>query len=299
MLRFFVETLPLSALREPGLLLRVARAADGLVLAVRPADLRGLAAVVAAVRASGLAVALWPMLENDAGRWCTLANTPAFVDFARECMQGARAGDALLLDLEPPWRLLDALAHGRLREAARELPTFSPARSALSERRLADFSQELRGAGLEVHTAEFPWALAHPVVGRVFGVPHLHGSAQRGVMLYTSLLEGYARGLVKRRGATDLLRRFGTRALARLGQDVELQLGAVGAGALANEPVFRHVRELARDLELAVGMGARRIAVFDLGGILRRPDAEDWLETCAYARHLLCQHRPRGARGIP
>jgi hypothetical protein len=128
-------------------------------------------------------------------------------------------------------------------------------------------------------------------------VPHLHGAAERGVMLYTSMLEGYARGLLTRDRAVDLLRRFGTRALTRLGPNAELQLGAVGSGALANEPVYRDVSELERDLEVACALGARRIAVFELGGILRRPDAERWLSACARARHLLWERPPRVDRG--
>lgn len=295
MLRFFVETLPLSELSAPGLLPRVARAADGLVLAIRPGE--RMHDAVPAVRAAGLAVALWPMLENDAGRWCTLANAPEFVRFARNCMRDAREGDALLLDLEPPWRLLDALAHGRLREAARELRVPGPSRVTAAERALAEFARELGLRGVAVHTAEFPWALAHPAVGRVFGVPHLHGTAQRGIMLYTSMLEGYARGLLRREGAVRTLRQLGARALARIGPTVEIQLGAVGSGALANEPVYRHVGELEHDLEVALGLGAQRIAVFDLGGILRRPDADRWLDACARARHLLGERSPRRDRG--
>ncbi len=294
MLRFFVETLSLCDLREPALLARVARCADGLVLAVRPGE-PDLTATVTAVRAAGLAVTLWPMLDDAAGRWCTLGNAAQFLDFARECMRSAPESEALLLDLEPPWRLLDALAHLRVLDAGRALGELRGVRAEPAESRLGAYVAELVGAGIAVHTAEFPWALAPPALGRAFGVPHVQGPSERGVMLYTSMLEGYAGGLLGRAGALGLLRQLGARALARLGPNTELQLGAVGCGALENEPVYRNVGELEADLDAAQRLGARRVAVFELGGILRRPDAERWLSACARARHLLLDGLPRSS----
>lgn len=291
MLRFFVETMPLSALREPGLLARVARSADGLVLAVRPFEAE-LAGTVAAVRDAGLGVALWPMLDDAAGRWLTLANAETFVAFARECVQDARLlpEDAVLFDLEPPWRMLDALVHGRLWAALcayRSLVLRGRDAIEAAEGQLARFAAELAQSGHAVQTAEFPWALAAPGWARAAGVPHLAAASQRGLMLYTSMLEGYSRGLFDRRRAERGLARLGAAALRKLGAGVELQLGAVGAGALHDEPVYRNVAELERELELVRRLGCTRVAVFDLGGILRRPDAERWLGACAHARNLL------------
>lgn len=301
MLRFFVETLPLAALRQGDLLARVASAADGLVLAVRPHESE-LDRTVAAVREVGLKVALWPMLDDASGRWCTLANAESFVEFAAETVRDARiaAGDALLLDLEPPWRVLDALAHGRVRDALSAYRALVPQdrrHIESAERRVADFAERLHTVGVAVQTAEFPWALTAPAWGRRFGVPHLAGPAARGVMLYTSMLEGYAGGLLGRRRAVQCLRRLGAAALTRLGADVELQLGAVGAGALSHEPVYRDVTELECDLGVAVDLGCRRIAVFELGGILRRNDAERWLRACAHTRDVLRHRLPGLAEG--
>ena len=291
MLRFFVETLPLARLLEPGVLGRVAAAADGLVLAVRPGEAE-LASVAGAVRDAGLEVALWPMLDDRDGRWCTLANAAAFVAFARSCVRdaGLRPGEAVLFDLEPPWQLLDALAHGRYRQAFRQYPELVPRGTEAvdtAERTLLELVQELRDAQLSVHTAEFPWALLAPHWARRFGVPHLPAVSGRGMMLYTSMLEGYSRGLVRRAAVVRGLGYLGSLGLARLGGAFELQLGAVGTGALANEPVYRDVGELEHDLAIAVRIGCRRVAVFDLGGILRRPDADRWLSTCTSARTLL------------
>lgn len=296
MLRFFVETMPLAALLDPALLSRAAQAADGLVVAVRPTD-RQLDRVVAALRDAGLAVTLWPMLEDAAGRWCTTENSGAFVAFAERVRRdaGLRANDALLLDLEPPWRLLDAVARGRVGQAwaaHRELVSWRSRTIARAERELSEYVTELKAGAIDVHTAELPWALVAPGWARAFGVPHVGAAATRGVMLYTSMIEGYSRRMLGRAGAVRGLRRLGARALTWLGPDAELQLGAVGTGALAHEPVYRAASELAEDLTAVLELGCRRIAVFELGGILRRPDADLWLSTCAAARDVLRRRVP-------
>jgi hypothetical protein len=64
----------------------------------------------------------------------------------------------------------------------------------------------------------------------------------------------------------------------RFGPAAGVSLGAVGVGALGDEPTYRHPRELARDVSVARGLGLSALSLFDLGGVLSRPPAEAWLE---------------------
>jgi hypothetical protein len=52
----------------------------------------------------------------------------------------------------------------------------------------------------------------------------------------------------------------------------------VGTGAFGDEPTYRSPAELADDVAVARGAGVDDLALFDLGGVLRRPPAEAWLE---------------------
>jgi hypothetical protein len=114
---------------------------------------------------------------------------------------------------------------------------------------------------------------------RLLGTPvdTLHASSV-SVMMYTSLVEGYSRGLVSRRGAIRLLAAVCRLARRRFGPNVEISLGAVGRGALATEPTYRGPEELAVDAAVARRAGIANLALFDLGGVLRRPPVEAWLD---------------------
>lgn len=98
------------------------------------------------------------------------------------------------------------------------------------------------------------------------------------VMAYTSLLEGWSRGLVDRRRAEWLLAVCARKTRARWGTRAGLSLGAVGTGAFGDEPVYRGPLELARDVAIARAAGIDELSLFELGGVLRRPPAEAWLE---------------------
>src|SRR5262249_46470035 len=99
---------------------------------------------------------------------------------------------------------------------------------------------------------------------------------------YTSLLEGWSRGLVDRRRAEALLGACARLARRRFGDRAGLSLGAVGAGAFGNEPAYRTVDELARDVAIARRAGIEELSLFELGGIVRRAPIEPWLDAlCA------------------
>jgi hypothetical protein len=105
-------------------------------------------------------------------------------------------------------------------------------------------------------------------------------------MLYTSILEGWSHGLLRRADALALGAAGCAASRARFGAKAGASLGAVGPGAFGDEPVYRSPGELAEDVGAARAEGVDDLALFDLGGVLRRPPAEAWLEafTTAPAR---------------
>jgi hypothetical protein len=109
------------------------------------------------------------------------------------------------------------------------------------------------------------------------------GWASAGPMLYTSLFEGWSRGLVDREGARALLARGCVAARDRFGPAAAASLGCVGPGALETEPLYRSLAELVDDVAVARAAGLDDLALFDLGGIFKRaargaPPPEAWLD---------------------
>ena len=98
------------------------------------------------------------------------------------------------------------------------------------------------------------------------------------VMLYTSILEGWSRGALRRDHVTALLARGTARTLRRFADRGGVSLGCVGTGAFEHEPIYRAPSELASDVAIARSLGCTSLALFDLGGVLAREPAEAWLD---------------------
>jgi hypothetical protein len=66
-------------------------------------------------------------------------------------------------------------------------------------------------------------------------------------------------------------------AASRFGPAAGVSLGAIGAGAFGDEPIYRSPEELADDVSIARAAGVDDLTLFDLGGAVAR-GLEDWLD---------------------
>jgi len=273
--RVWCETLPYDELARSSLAAQLQRRQIDLLLAVRPWQLAEVAEVVRGLQAAGVFVALWPMLADADGRWASAATHLRFIAFADELLARVPFADELVVDLEPPIAALARWKAGR--------PTWrsSPHPYPLARRALTAAVDRWR-ATYRVTTAILPF-LAFELRGqwmqRVLGTPTSALVVERhSMMAYTSLFEGWSRGLVDRRRAEALLVACARLARRRFGDRAALSLGTVGPGAFGDEPSYRTASELARDVALARDAGIEEISLFELGGIVRRPPIEPWLE---------------------
>ena len=78
----------------------------GVRAAVRPDSAATAAELVARCRDAGLSIGLWPMIDDDEGRWASAWNGAGFADFTRRLLDALDAAgalpDELVMDLEPP-----------------------------------------------------------------------------------------------------------------------------------------------------------------------------------------------------
>lgn len=260
-----------------------------LLLAARPHERDALTPTLGALADQGIPVALWPMLEDHDGRWPSARNADLFDRYVRELLEELRpvrgAFSAIVFDLEPSFAETKAWI-ARLRG---ELPTgrhsYKPGRHlAHATGVLSSLSQHLRDEGLGVYAAAVPMILsdeAPPAPGgwqRWMGTPvdalrWDHAS----VMVYTSIFEGWSRGVLRRADAVALMASCCRATAKRFGAVGGVSLGAVGIGALGDEPVYRGPEELARDVAVARACDIDDLALFDLGGVLGHTPAERWL----------------------
>lgn len=278
----FSELVPIDELLAGETLALLAERSIAVYVAITPPARRRAVEIVTRCRDAGLRVGAWPMIADADGRWASAWNGEAFAGYCRDLVDeldtDGALPDELLIDLEPPIDLTRRLLSGRP-----ELRGPPPRRGARALRTLVD---ELAGRGdVDVTAAVHPWTAAGPGGRgwqRAFGTP-LTGMplARVFVMAYTSLLEGYSRGLIRRADAESLLITWTRQSAAVLGETAAVALGTTGIGALGDERCYRSPDELARDVALARAAGVDQLALFSLGGALRRSTPARWLDAFA------------------
>jgi hypothetical protein len=272
--------IPLARLRHEPVLGELARRRVQLLAAVQPNDRDDALALVERARELGLSIGLWPLLEDHDGRWLHPGNAPRFLAFVDALLEALdRRGltlDTLALDLEPPIVELRRLVDGQLARLG-ALPR------ALDAAPLARLTTELARRDVETLAAVIPPVVLEGRGGR--GWQRLLATPLGAVrfdavsaMLYSTLFEGYSRGLVRRADSRALLAALAIETSRRFGARASVSLGCVGVGALGDERTYRDARELADDVALARAAGIDDLALFDLAGVLARPPIEPWLD---------------------
>ena len=296
--RVYSETLPHSDLVRPRTIALLARYGLEVVLAVRPWDERGLPDVARTLRDAGVPLSIWPMLSDDQGRWASVHNAAEFGRLTLSVCDaletaGARPRD-VLFDLEPPFaqaRSLAAVAaRSRNGEGLARLAVVGggmarpPARSfEAASQALARTVEEIHARGITSSMAVWPLVALDPPGEKgwqsLLGTPvDALAAGHVSVMMYTSILEGWSRGTLRRRDTTALLAAATVRTVRRWGGKAGISLGCVGTGAFEDEPIYRDPSELAEDAAVARASGCDQLTLFDLGGVLAREPAEAWLE---------------------
>lgn len=296
--RIWCETLPTRALGEPRALGLLRRFDLRPIVAVWPStSIAELTRALLAIAGEGLPVAIWPMLADGDGRWANAGNVEAFARFAlalaEDLSRRGLAPGEVAIDLEPSSEDLRAslVVGGRAEGPAKAalhahwLP-LSIDRRAFTRARdhLRALGDALRARGVLVSAAVPPTVLLDPRGGGPRPFQELLGTPVDGlawdhvsVMLYTSILEGWSRGALRREDVRGFLGLAAADAAARYGDRAGGSLGAVGVGAFGDEPIYRSAAELADDVAITTAAGVEDLTLFDLGGVLRRDAPEAWL----------------------
>lgn len=259
------------------------------IAAVRGEELRDVPELLRACDGEGVRCGLWPMLDDRAGRWPSLANAAPFAHFAHRVLDAAESaprGPDLAFDLEPPIDVVSRVLSSA--RTTRHPPALRHARWDEAVALFEGIARRVRARGGAAVAAVVPMCLYDPGPSggwqRVMGTPvddiaWDHATA----MLYTSIFEGWSRRALRREHARALLVDGCRRVIARFGERGGVSLGAVDAGALGDEPTYRDPDELADDVALCAREGVADITLFDYAGVLRRAPAAGWLDALTAA----------------
>ncbi len=284
-LRIYCETLPFEEVGRKETVALLRRYGLEIVLAIRPWQIEALPEIARAL--GDVPLSVWPMLSDELGRWASAKNADAFTTFVRDVC-AVHAPKEILLDLEPPFAdaqlLSRAIPRGLAKLAGRSAA--APDGFETAETVLSALVGHLRAEGIATSAAVWPLVALDPPSGRgwqgLLGTPVDALAPDRvSVMMYTSILEGWSRGAVRRRDAVELLAAASKRVLHRWGARGGISVGCVGTGAFEDEPIYRTPEELAEDVAIARAAGITDLSLFDLGGVLSRGNPEAWLDAFA------------------
>jgi hypothetical protein len=272
----------METLGAPSTIALLARFAIDPIVAVWPRTLAAAGEIARRFADAGLQPALWPMLADEDGRWISAENADRFCAFAEELARAAGARE-IVLDLEPPIESVRETIASRA-VSAHILPIRSDGAAFRRARQtIAALVRRLHEAGATVSAAIALPVLCDspsgsPAWQERLGTP-VDGVAWDHVtpMLYSSIVEGWSRGLLSRADARAILAWSAEATRTRFGAIAGASLGAVGTGAFGDEPIYRSPAELADDTAIAQAAGLDDLALFDLGGALARPPVEEWL----------------------
>ncbi len=278
----WAETATDEVLRDPATWRLLARHALEAAIAVRPHHVEDVTRWAEAARAEGVRTSVWPMIDDDDGRWLSVKNVARFAAFVRE-VRAAAPGAELVLDLEPPFPLVRGALDGKPGAA---LGLLALARDT-EERRAAQraiiaLCEETIRSGSSIMLGVVPFILfdgegQRGAWGRLCGSPLELPASRLNVMLYSSLIEGYSNGALRREDVRALLFEGCRAAVSAFGDRACVSLGSAGIGALKDEPVYPDPAALAEDAAIALAAGVHDQWLFDLGGVLSRGAPEPWL----------------------
>lgn len=255
-----------------------------ILVAVTPGSLPGLPAVIGDYQDAGVALGLWPMLDDSDGRWGSTFNAARYSDFVLRVAELVPPGTTMALDLEPPIHLVRRVLRGD-GSALTELLRAGSRDEGV--RVLRQLIERLRARGLQLLAAVPPIVLGDgkstPAWQWLMGTPFAELSFDvLSVMSYTSLLEGYSGGLLPRGAALSLHAQTSSKAHLLWPAQASISLGVVGDGALGDERPYRGLDELTEDVAIARACGVDDLGLFDLSGVLRQQQPEAWLDAFAY-----------------
>lgn len=252
------------------------------LIAVRPENISTLPSLVQRLREAELCFGLWPMLDDSDGRWANAFSAPNFAEFTREliALVGAvPSGTVLAIDLEPPIDLLRQMLRGEWQAFA----ALSRRQRHRGEDILRELVDEASAIGYCCVAAVTPLLLCDTperrAWQRLLGTPvETLAFEALSCMSYTSLFEGYSRGVLHRRASLAMLAQSAAASHKRFGKRAALSIGSVGGGALGDERPYRGLHELVEDVAVARACGIEDLSLFDLAGVLAQEHPEAWLD---------------------
>lgn len=208
------------------------------------------------IKNKNIDVGAWPKLEKEEGYW--------FSGFLKkEAIDRLKGFDGLKIkvDIEPPF---PGKNYGMLNLL---FTYFLPhiIIKGKNNKHLQERMKQMRG---RIIISGFP--LPGWITRRYGDVTKLGENMEKNFICYTTL--------TPRRLTRFYIRRFAKSAIRKYGEKAIFAVGCTGKGIFGNESTYKKIKQFKEDLSMMRELGARKIVVFNIEGIMERKDRKEWLE---------------------
>ena len=311
-LRIWAEFLSHAEAARPRVVDLLSRFEVGLNISVPQGSLSpDLAYLLKTYASAGLDVALWLLLDDARGYWPSERNVGHFSAYVDEVLNWAGNQNLPLrwiaVDLEPPYYQVASHQHDQglrrlwlvLRLAWENLDA---TRFRQATRAYEALQRRIHAAGARTLVPLVEFAVEDIVLGDTVMQDLLEAPALSvswdlvSCMTYNTMTAGYSQGRASLADARYLQYLLLQDLADALGKRAGASVGLTGVGKLGDEPTYQDPADLALDVGTALMAGIRDISIFNLEGILSRPDPTAWLRPAREAQPTSPTPTPWAAR---
>lgn len=207
-------------------------------------------------------VGVWPILTKEEGYWFSGYSSRKSIEKLKEFI-----GIDMKIDLEPPLLNMD---YGFFNIICRYTKFFLLNRTN-NKGYLNKIILKLSKKS-EIILSGFPF----PKFLTSFYIKELESRKNlvKNYFIYSTLIPKMFRSLTRYYN-----KMFIKNAIKKNKHKVFFAVGCVGHGILGNEPTYRNTYEMEKDLNFLLNNGIRNVVIFDLAGIMKRRNPEEWFNT--------------------
>lgn len=243
----------------------------------------------------GIEVALWALLPDEQGYWVCERNASEFTDYIKSIYDWADKEKftipCVAVDLElPHYQMSEVKSQKNMLQKGSSLIKFM--RQNRDKARFYEASRKFELLNEFIHSRGATTLC--PISDLVVHDLAAGGTAFQdmletpvstvnwdmlSVMIYTSMIAGYSKGLLRPEDARRHLYTTMRAMKEVMGDRAGVSIGVTYVGKLEDEPYYETPRELLPDMQAAKAAGVEDITIYNLEGILRSARPEEWFET--------------------
>jgi hypothetical protein len=238
-------------------------------------------------------VTLWLLLSDELGYWPSERNVDEFSEYIDSIFEFAKKYNiqipCIAIDLETPiYQANKILSEKGFKKIFTLLKIYrenkNRERFYYATKKYSEILEKIHRNNTTTIVAAIPWII-EDVVAKNIKIQDILETPVTEVdwdvisfMIYNSMFVGYSKGFLSFEDARYLLYLYAKKAKENFKERAGISVGVTSIGKLGNEPYYETPGLLKPDIEVVKSAGIEDIAIYNLEGILKSKNPEEWFE---------------------